>query len=361
MRRGAFLGALAVVVGMLFPSTTVSAASAASRKGTVRTEGTFGIRLVEVTAALAHDPRAKQYIVDHLNPGATMHRRVQVVNNTDGPMRIELYPGAANLGDSAFHFAEGRTPNELTTWTSLDRPVVDVAAHSRETATVAIDVPRDASPGEHYGVLWAQAGSPAPEGSGVQMVNRVGIRMYLDIGPGGPPAADFTIAALTAKRLLDGRLAISTEIRNTGGRALDMSGELTLTDGPGGLQAGPFPANLGTTVAPGEVSPVSFALDGQMPAGPWTATVTLRSGLVERTATAVIRFPDRRGASERVAVKTTSTRRVAVTSAAVTGGSLFVLGTLFSLGRRWRRRRAPGRDVPDGAGERSAPERENGP
>ncbi|MEX5637798.1 hypothetical protein [Parafrankia sp. FMc2] len=341
MRRGTFLGVLAVVVGILVPTTTVSAASAAPQKGTISTEGTFGIRLVEVTAALVDDPRAKQYIVDHLNPGTEMRRRVEVVNNTDGPMRIELYPGAASLGDSAFHFAEGRTPNELTTWTSLDKPVVEVAAHSRETATVVIDAPRDASPGEHYGVLWAQAGSPDPEGSGVQMINRVGIRMYLDIGPGGPPAANFTIAGIIAKRLLDGRLEISTEIHNTGGRALDMSGELTLTNGPGGLQAGPFQASRGATVALGEVSPVSFALDGQLPAGPWTVTVKLRSGLVERTTTAIIRFPDRRGASERVKENSISTR-TAVMSAAAAGSSLLGLGILFSFARRRRRRRAAG-------------------
>ncbi|KJE23875.1 hypothetical protein FF36_01808 [Frankia torreyi] len=340
MNRGTLFGALAVVAGMLIPATTVPAVSAAPRNGTVNSDGTFGIRLVEVTASLWKDPRARQYIVDHLNPGTTMRRQVEVVNNTDAPMRIELYPGAASLGESSFHFAEGRKPNELTTWVSLDRSAIEVGAHSREKAVVTVAVPRDASPGEHYGVLWAQAGSAAPKGSGFQMVNRVGIRMYLDIGPGGPPAAGFTIAALTASRLLDGRLAVGTEIHNTGGRALDMSGELTLTKGPGGLQAGPFRANLGTTIAPGEVSPVSFALDGQMPAGPWTATVTLHSGLVERTATAVIRFPDRRGASERVRVSGASTRRVAVTSAIVTGGSLFGVGMLVMLARRWRRRRS---------------------
>ncbi|WP_261569038.1 DUF916 domain-containing protein [Frankia gtarii] len=340
MNRGTLLGALAVMVGMLIPTITAPAVSAAPRSGTVNSDGTFGIRLGEVTASLWKDPRARQYIVDHLNPGTTMRRQVEVVNNTDEPMRIELYPGAASLGGSAFHFAEGRKPNELTTWVSLDRSAIEVGAHSREKAEVTVVVPRDASPGEHYGVLWAQAGSGAPKGSGFAMVNRVGIRMYLDIGPGGPPAAGFTIAALTASRLLDGRLTIGTEIHNTGGRALDMSGDLTLTKGPGGLQAGPFRANLGTTIAPGEVSPVSFALDGQIPAGPWTATVKLHSGLVEGTATAVIRFPDRRGATERVRMAGASTRRVAVTSAVVTGGSLFGVGMVVMFVRRWRRRRS---------------------
>jgi hypothetical protein len=43
--------------------------------------------------------------------------------------------------------------------------------------------------------------------------------------------------------------------RTTGGRALDISGTLTLTAGHGGLQAGPFPVTLGTTLAPATPNP----------------------------------------------------------------------------------------------------------
>ena len=41
-------------------------------------------------------------------------------------------------------------------------------------------------------------------------------------------------------------------VHNTGGRALDMNGTLQLPAGPGGLSAGPFPANLGVTLAIGD-------------------------------------------------------------------------------------------------------------
>ena len=36
---------------------------------------------------------------------------------------------------------------------------------------------------------------------------------------------------------------------------------------------------------------MTIALDGDLPAGPWLATVTLHSGRIERTAEATITFP----------------------------------------------------------------------
>ena len=56
-------------------------------------------------------------------------------------------------------------------------------------------------------------------------------------------------------------------VQNTGGRALDMRGKLELEDGPGGLSAGPFPASLGTTLAPGDTGTVTVMLNAQVPAG----------------------------------------------------------------------------------------------
>jgi hypothetical protein len=70
-----------------------------------------------------------------------------------------------------------------------------------------------------------------------------------------------------------------------------MNGTLQLLAGPGGLNAGPFPANLGTTLAIGDTEPITIALDKRLPAGPWDARVTLRSGLLERKARATITFP----------------------------------------------------------------------
>ena len=59
----------------------------------------------------------------------------------------------------------------------------------------------------------------------------------------------------------------------------------------GGLTGGPYPAQLGTTLAPGQSEPVWFVLTDQVGDGPWNATVTLRSGLNQQTFRAQISFP----------------------------------------------------------------------
>ena len=253
---------------------------------------TVGIRIVDVPANRTDDPRARQYIVDHLAPGSTITRRVEVSNDTGGSQVVQLYAGAANLVDGNIVFGEGRVASDLTGWTTVDPPRVSLAAGGNTTASVKIVVPANASQGERYGVVWAELAPAVPAGGGVTAVNRVGVRIYLSVGPGGEPASDFTVTAVEASRAPDGSPLLTATVRNTGGRALDLSGDLRLTNGPGGLSAGPFTANVGTTLGPDQAGPVSVALDPAIPAGPWDARIVLRSGTTERDATAKVTFPD---------------------------------------------------------------------
>jgi hypothetical protein len=116
-----------------------------------------------------------------------------------------------------------------------------------------------------------------------------------------------------------------------------MSGTLQLLGGPGGLSAGPFPANLGVTLAIGDTEPVTIALDKQLPAGPWDADITLHSGLLEHNARATITFPHL-GASH--SVSTTSTQPGWL-SPAVAGCAVLLLGLGALLVVRGRGRRRP--------------------
>jgi hypothetical protein len=90
---------------------------------------------------------------------------------------------------------------------------------------------------------------------------------------------------------------VTAQVHNTGGRALDVSGTLSLSDGPGSLSAGPFPAQLGSTLAPGQTTTVSVSLDKQLPDGPWNADLKLKSGLLEENVQARILFPSDPGAA----------------------------------------------------------------
>ncbi|HYO40246.1 MAG TPA: hypothetical protein VER39_11370, partial [Nocardioidaceae bacterium] len=232
---------------------------------------------------------ARVYIIDHVKPGTTIERRIEVSNDTGKPTDVAVYSGAAAIKAGSFVGLEGDTPNELTTWTKVGSPRLRLADGAKEMVDVTIDVPSDAPPGEQYAVLWAQTTSA---GSGaVTQVSRVGVRVYLSVGPGGEPASAFEIESLTAKRDASGTPVVAATINNTGGRALDLRGELTLDNGPGGLSAGPFPVTLGTTLGRGQTEPISVELDKRLPNGPWKAKLSVTSGLLTETAQATLTFP----------------------------------------------------------------------
>lgn len=281
VRAGVLAAVAAAVVGLLPGSGPVSAAV---------DDGSLGIRLVDAPEERRDDPRARVYIVDHLGPGATITRRVEVTNSTEGPMQVRLYAGPARIVDGVFAPDDPGATSDLTSWTGVGQESVTLAAGEALEVPVTIAVPDDASEGERYGAIWAETEST---GDGqVQQVSRVGIRIYLSIGPGGEPASDFRIESLQARRLENGKVEVAARVENTGGRALDLEGSLRLKDGPGGLSAGPFATAERTTLGPGGVGVVTVELPAELPAGPWRAVMTLRSGQLERSAEASLTFPE---------------------------------------------------------------------
>ena len=297
----------------------------------------LGIRLVDVPASAVADPRANLYVIDHLSPGVTIQRRVEVSNTTAAAVQVLTYAAAATIEGSSFTGADGHTANELSSWTTVTSGSSVLAAGAVAIIEVTIAVPADAAPGERYGAVWAEARSAPVAGSAVVEVNRVGIRLYISVGPGAAPAADFTITSFTASRAADGAPVVSATVRNTGGRALDMSGSLNLTDGLGGLSAGPFPATLGVTLPIGATEEVRIPLDARVPDGPWHATIVLRSGLTEHTASAVLTFPAV-GSADPVPVESDSWWTVH-DAAAVSAVAIVIVAAIAVSIFVWRRRR----------------------
>lgn len=277
----ATLVVVALAAGALAPVASASAQQPAD-------SGSVSIRLLDAPTERRDDPRAQVYIVDHLAPGTTIERRVEIGNDTPATTDIELFAGGADVDDSVFTFFDGREGNELTDWTSVEPTTVTIPAGGTAQATVRIDVPDDASEGERYAVVWAEL-PPADDGD-ITLVNRVGVRIYLSVGPGGEPPSDFSIDGLTASRTDEGIPQLVAAVTNTGGRALDLTGELALSDGPGGVSAGPFPAQLGTTLGVGESGHVRLELDPALPDGPWQADLDLQAGRTEHSLSDTIDF-----------------------------------------------------------------------
>jgi len=276
------------------------------------------------------------YIIDHIHAGASISRKLGILNHSATTVRIALYSGAAELAGGEFVPAAGRDGNELASWTTLSPPSIDVPPFRESFADVKVVVPRDATPGERYGVAWAELPRSVPSANGTSEVNRVGIRMYLSVGAGGEPASDFTIDSLTAERVADGTPVVIARVRNTGGRALDMAGSLQLTDGPGSLSAGPFVAKLGTTLGIDQSEPVTVPIDKQVPDGPWHARIDLHSGLIDRSASATITFPHAAGSGAAVKANPSPSRSLKIEL--VTLATLFVLIVLLILWVLRRRR-----------------------
>lgn len=320
----ALIAVLAVVAVVLVPS--IAAAQDAG----------IGIRLTEAPENRRADPRASRYIVDHVKAGTTFTRGIEVSNGTDRDATVQLYAAAATLQNGEFIPAGGRTPNELSGWMRIEPATLTIpkgGGTGRATLTVA--VPADATPGERYAVALAEL--PPPPGQGlVGLASRVGVRVYLSVGPGDEPPTDFELETFTPVNEA-GKPGVTIHSCNTGGRALDLGGSITLTDGPAGISAGPFTSTQPASFSPGQCADLKILLDPQLPRGPWEATATLRSGTKEKSSHARITFPEPGATAPSVKAESVGTSDRPLLAAGAVVLVLLSGGAAFTL---WRRRAA---------------------
>jgi hypothetical protein len=299
----------------------------------------YGIRLLDAPQDRRDDPRARLYVVDHVQQGDSFSRRFEVRNGTANRVRLDLYPAAAEIRDGGFVIGEGRANNELTEWITVTPSFVELAPGERAQATLRVEVPRGVEDGERYAAVLAEAPPVTTGGGNIGIGSRVGIRVYLNVGEGSEPASDFVVESLQAARAEDGTPIVTAQVRNTGGRALDLNGSLALTEGPGGLSAGPFPAELGTTLGVGQTNDVLVRLPEAITGGPWRAVLTLKSSRLEKAAEARLTFPDEAGAaSDPVAAEEVPLAKDLNILIPIALGLILLIALLLLL-LLWRRRR----------------------
>jgi hypothetical protein len=312
-----------------------SSAIASSDSDATASEIGVGVQLLNVSADLQSDPRAQTYIIDNLPPGSTIERSVRVSNKSTTAQTVSVYSGAATVSEGSFQVDDGATQNELSSWTVPSQSDVTLEPGASADLLVTIAVPADAAEGEQYAALWAEVKSNPDASNNVVTANRAGIRMYVSIGAGNGPAASFAIDSLTSARDDAGAPQVIAAVTNSGGRAVDIRGELSLTNGPSSLSAGPFDITETTTLAPGESGEVSVTLDDALPNGPWDASLTLTSGLLSEEASATITFPDA-GTGDTVVVEDNEPNWLVIG-----GGIVLALLLLAIAARFWIRHRTP--------------------
>jgi hypothetical protein len=297
VRRPRWISIWGSVVTVTLVAGSFAAPSAAATPPAQQRSGGIGIRLVPGGSSESAEPLSLSYVVERLTPGSSVTRQIEISNTTDATADVAVFPAAASIVKGKFSFAPGHTGDLLSSWTTIAQRVLRLAPGVTVLDAVTTRLPMKASSGERYAVVWAEVSAPSPTQSGVRLVNRVGIRMYVSVGEGGSPAAEFTVGPLVASRSANGYPLVTARIHNVGRASLDITGELTLSDGPGGLSAGPFPFTLGALLAPNHSTIAPVELGGLIPRGPWRADLTLSSGATQRRSITTITFPARTVAS----------------------------------------------------------------
>jgi hypothetical protein len=330
-----------LVVAVVVAGALCAPATAALARASVPPPG-IGVKLLEGPADSVDNPRAHEYIIDHVAPGTTISRKIGFSNGNSQPADLTFYAAASEIHDGAFVPGGGHAANDLTSWTTFSPTSATVPPGQTVSVTATIAVPVDATRGERYAAALAEHASVPAPGGGVASVSRVGIRIYLSVGPGGAPTTAFSIDSMTALRDAEGNPLVTAQARNTGERAIDLAGDLKLTNGPSSLSAGPFAVRTASTLKPGDSGTVTVALDRELPRGPWDARITLTSGVTSGSGTARLTFPIDNGAS---AAPTTVLRQDATQSrfresAIVSAAAVILIVLILSVTVRRRRRRA---------------------
>ena len=292
MRRALGVIMLTAAAGISIPAAAAASTTVTTLPMTGPSSQKFGVRLVDVPVSEAHNPRGLHYIIDFLHPGMIIHRRILLISQESKRVTFSVYPSAASIKKGYFIGAAGKSRNELTTWVKAARSRVSLGAGKSAMDLVTIRVPKVATRGEHYGVIWVQQTAKVRQANGIAVkeINRVGIRIYLAIGRGGAPPTRFTVSSIAGHKSPKGKPYLTAVVHNTGGRAVDVSGTARLTHGPGGTSAGPFSAQRVVTLAPGQSQPVTFAPPRSLPSGPWLASLRMVSGMTVVRASATITF-----------------------------------------------------------------------
>ena len=253
--------------------------------------GTIGVKLLEAVGTHPAQGLEGVYIVGDLRADHALTRRLEIFNSSGSSMRISVYPAGAGIRAGSFTYAVGRSKNQLSSWITVARPVIVLAPRTHTEVAVRISVPKRATSGERYAVVWAQVSARTSSSGDVQLTNRVGIRVYLSVGS-VQLAHDFRIGAVTARRAVNGVPFVEAWVLNESSATVTIVGNVTLRDGPGGLSDGPVSMVPLTALPPGDAGQVAAYFERGLPRGPWRVSLRLSNGSIGQLRVAELVFPE---------------------------------------------------------------------
>jgi hypothetical protein len=240
-----------------------------------------------LTPASATAPILSETKFSYLNirPGATVLDHVAVFNYSRQAEAFEIY-GTDATGTTASNelllMPATEQPTDIGAWVSFPhaaRLSVIIPGDHGVIEPFTIDVPRDATPGDHTGGIVAAVSTEAVNHKGQELTTVSRIAIPLEMRVIGPLRAGMRVDTIWAgfannvNPVGDGSATVTFVVQNTGNIRLAGTQRVTVT-GPFGLKATIRPKLL-ATVLPGDSVEFTARAPGLYPAGPLTAHVVV--------------------------------------------------------------------------------------
>jgi hypothetical protein len=213
----------------VLPATDSFADSGSANSDPSAVEGdqiTFGIQPAQRSGG-----DARPFFAWGVTPGATLRDNVAIVNYSKEPVQLSIYAtDALNTDDGGFGLLPtGQQPVDAGSWVHLLGVSGELTVPARSTGSpgqvvvpVEVNVPANATPGDHTaGILAVQTSvDPSDEGTKVTLEQRVGTRVYVRVS--GEVQPELTVGDVsaryegTANPVGGGNATVTYTLTNTG-------------------------------------------------------------------------------------------------------------------------------------------------
>jgi hypothetical protein len=173
-------------------------------------------------------------IEDRVDPGAVYEFSVRATNVSDGERTY--YIGAEDIvgmetdGTPIFAQEGEPTPYDLSTWVSIPQQSVTIAAGETVTIPFSVRVPREASPGSHFGSIFLGTDPPELGATGAAIGVRVGSIISLRIS--GEITEDMRLREFSTDKFIydSANVTFNSRVENLGNVLLRPHGLIEITD-----------------------------------------------------------------------------------------------------------------------------------
>ncbi|MGH1564967.1 WxL protein peptidoglycan domain-containing protein [Mumia sp. DW29H23] len=241
---------------------------------------------VSPTPADESSPTPRSYFVLEGAPGATLTDKVRIRNFTKNALTFSIY-GADGYNTEEGGFFALRSlehpQNDVGAWVKLPVQQVKVARRTQVDVPITIQIPPNATPGDHVGGIvalnGAVEGTTESGGIDVGIKRAVAARLYLRVSGPATPAVKVSDIRLDHDRGIfpwsgQGKGTVSYTVENTGNLRLSPTAVISLS-GLGGRELDKVETAAVVDLLPGQTAKLKQKVDGIAPLDRVTVDVAL--------------------------------------------------------------------------------------